>query len=922
MIQYPKLPEPFPSAYEKFIFVSRYARWLEKEKRRESWAEAVQRLVDYCRTRVEIPEDVSIELYTAIHNLETMPSMRALMTAGPALEKNDICAYNCFTADEKFITDKGYKSFEETVGQKVNVLCADKKWRAATVLPFGKQLTQLVTFRPTKSRSSVRRIIKTTSNHRWITKERGVVCDLRVGDAVPSSSVSSSFNREAFVRGFGFGDGTLDNKGNAIIRLCGLKDLRWVNLFKEEGAHVSYYSYFNGDAMCRFKQEHHSNWKTLPYDKLDDPSYLSSWLQGYFEADGSWGNQPTLSSQNSEALDFVEHIAPLAGKIVTGRSIEKNSQTNYGTRKNLLEKIVLRDETWFYVTSIDELDEEEVYCVVEPETETFTLEAGIVTKNCAYLPVDSPRSFDEAMLILLNGTGAGFSVEKKYVDQLPRISEQFEHTDTTIRVHDSKEGWAKAYRELISLLIAGQIPAWDVTKVRAKGARLKTFGGRASGPEPLEDLFRFTITVFRNAAGRRLTSIECHDIMCKIADIVVVGGVRRSAMISLSDVTDERMRDAKTGEWWNSFGHRRLANNSAVYEHRKPDTALFMKEWKALYDSKAGERGFFSRYACQAIAARNGRRSADFDFGTNPCSEIILRPFQFCNLTEIVVRNTDTIESLKQKARIAAILGTIQSSFTNFRYLRKIWQDTCNEERLLGVSLTGICDNLELLEKPEVLEQLRQVVIDTNVEWANRLGISQSTATTCVKPSGTVSQLVNSASGLHTRYAPYYLRTVRSDNKDPLSQFLKDANVYWEPDAMAPDSTSVFYFPIKSPENSITRHDQGAIQALELWKHLQDHWCEHKPSATINVKEDEWMEVGAWVYKKFDKLSGVSFLPYDGGSYKQAPYQELTKEEFDAWVAKHPTPEINWDLLSLYELEDTTTSSQEFACVGTSCEIQ
>lgn len=541
--------------------------------------------------------------------------------------------------------------------------------------------------------------------------------------------------------------------------------------------------------------------------------------------------------------------------------------------------------------------------------------------NCAYLPVDSPRSFDETMYILMCGTGVGYSVESKYVDQLPRISERFEPTDTVIAVHDSKEGWAKSFRELISLLIAGQLPRWDTSRVRPAGARLRTFGGRASGPQPLEDLFRFTCDVFKSAAGRRLTSLECHDLMCKIADIVVVGGVRRSAMIALFDCTDDRMSMSKTGAWWEGYGHRRLANNSAVYEHRKPDIGFFMKKWKDLYDSKSGEPGFFSRYACQSIVTRSGRRDPNFDFGTNPCSEIILRPFQFCNLTEIVVRSDDTIESLQRKARVASILGTIQSSFTDFRYLRKIWKDTCNEERLLGVSLTGVCDNLQLMQQPEVLSRIKQVVIDTNTEWSTRLGIAPSAATTCVKPSGTVSQLVNSASGLHTRHSRYYLRTVRADNKDPLTVFLKDSGCYYEADVMAPHSTSVFYFPQKAPEGAITRDDQTSIEALDLWKHLQDQWCEHKPSATINVREDDWMDVGSWVYRNFDILSGVSFLPHDGGSYKQAPYQELTKEEYESWVKEHPMPTIDWNDLRLYEVEDTTTSSQELACSGNVCEV-
>lgn len=541
--------------------------------------------------------------------------------------------------------------------------------------------------------------------------------------------------------------------------------------------------------------------------------------------------------------------------------------------------------------------------------------------NCAYLPVDSPRSFDEAMYILLCGTGVGYSVEEQYVKQLPKISEAFEDTDTVIRVADSKEGWAKSFRELVSLLIAGQTPKWDVSKVRPAGARLKTFGGRASGPEPLEDLFRFTISLFHGASGRRLSTIECHDLMCKIADIVVVGGVRRSAMISLFDCTDDRMSMSKSGAWWEANGHRRLANNSAVYENRRPDISFFMKKWKELYDSKSGEPGFFSRYACQNIAARNGRRDSSYEFGTNPCSEIILRPFQFCNLTEIVVRATDTYEDLERKAKVAAILGTIQSTFTDFRYLRKIWQDTCNEERLLGVSLTGVCDNLGLLGNADGLSRLKEVVIETNKDWAAKLNINASTATTCVKPSGTVSQLVNSASGLHSRHSPFYIRTIRADNKDPLTTFLKDAGVYWEADVMASSSTSIFYFPIKSPEGSVTRDDQTAVQSLELWKHLQDHWCEHKPSATVNVREHEWMDVGAWVYKEFDVLSGVSFLPYDGGSYKQAPYTAVSEEDYSRWIEEHPQPVIDWDDLRHYEQEDHTTGSQEYACVGTSCEI-
>ncbi len=540
--------------------------------------------------------------------------------------------------------------------------------------------------------------------------------------------------------------------------------------------------------------------------------------------------------------------------------------------------------------------------------------------NCAYLPIDSPRSFDEMMYILMCGTGVGYSVEEDNIRQLPRISEEFAETETVVQVADSKEGWAKAFREVISLLIAGQVPKWDVSRVRPAGERLKTFGGRASGPEPLVSLFEFSVRLFTNAAGRRLTTLECHDLACKIADIVVVGGVRRSALISLSDVTDDRLRSAKTGMWWEAFGYRALANNSAVYPRRKPDMETFMREWKALYDSKSGERGLFSRYACQAIAARNGRRDPSFDFGTNPCSEIILRAFQFCNLTEVIVRSSDGIAELRRKVRIATILGTIQSTFTDFKYLRKIWRKNCEEERLLGVSFTGVLDNPSILNK-EILNELRDLAVSVNAEWAGRLGIPVAAAITCVKPSGTVSQLCDTSSGLHPRHSPYYLRTIRADNKDPVTSYLKDAGVYWEPDITKPDNTTVFYFARKSPPSSVDRDHIDAIGQLEVWELLQDEWCEHKPSATVYVRDDEWMSVGAWVYGKFDKLSGVSFLPHDGGSYKQAPYQELTEKEYNEWVLNHPLPELDWDDLRHYEQEDHTTGSQEYACVGNTCEI-
>jgi ribonucleoside-diphosphate reductase alpha chain len=541
--------------------------------------------------------------------------------------------------------------------------------------------------------------------------------------------------------------------------------------------------------------------------------------------------------------------------------------------------------------------------------------------NCSYLPIDDPKAFDEAMYILLCGTGVGFSVEQKYVNQLPEVPDQLFDSQTTIVVADSKEGWAKALRQLMALLYSGEIAKWDLSKVRPAGTRLKTFGGRASGPAPLEELFKFTIAKFKGAMGRRLTSIECHDILCKIGEVVVVGGVRRSAMISLSDLQDDKMRNAKSGAWWEQNGQRALANNSATYT-QMPDTSQFLHEWTSLYDSHSGERGIFSREASVKQAMKNGRRDPNYEFGTNPCSEIILRPYQFCNLTEVVVRAEDTVEDLKRKVEIATILGTFQATMTHFPYLRKIWQKNTEDERLLGVSLTGILDNKMMGEVSAAtaknLEQLRQVAVDTNLQYSGILGIPQSAAITCVKPSGTVSQLVDSASGIHTRHSPYYIRRVRGDKKDPLSQFMINAGIPAEDCVMRPESTVVFSFPQKSPDGARIREDLTALQHLDLWMQYQRHWAEHKPSITVSVKEDEWLDVGAWVYRNFNEISGISFLPHDGGSYRQAPYEECGKAAYDALVAKMPTS-IDWD--SLNEMDDNVEGAQTLACVAGHCEI-
>lgn len=541
--------------------------------------------------------------------------------------------------------------------------------------------------------------------------------------------------------------------------------------------------------------------------------------------------------------------------------------------------------------------------------------------NCAYLPVDDVKSFDEAMFILLCGTGVGFSVERQYVNKLPEVPELLYHSKTNIVVSDSKEGWAKSLRQLIALLYAGEIPTWDVSKVRKKGARLKTFGGRASGPEPLIELFDFVIAKFKGAVGRKLNSLECHDIMCKIGDVVVVGGVRRSAMISLSNLSDDRMRSAKSGSWWDSEKQRQLANNSVCYTE-KPEVGAFMREWMSLYDSKSGERGIFNREASKLKVESLGRRDANYEFGTNPCSEIILRPYQFCNLSEAVVRAEDTPQTLARKVRLASILGTFQSTLTKFPYLRKVWADNTKEERLLGVSLTGIMDNKAMatpgIELTGLLQALRLEVVITNKQYAEILGIPQSAATTCVKPSGTVSQLVDAASGMHQRHSEYYERRVRGDLKDPITQFMMSQGVAWEACVSKPETTAIFSFPIKAPEGAILREDVSAIEHLKLWLTYQRSWCEHKPSITVSVKEHEWPSVGAFVWEHFDEMSGVSFLPYDGGSYKQAPYEEITKEKYDEMFAVTPKS-INWGMM--IEEEDLTVGAQSLACTAGGCEI-
>tara|TARA_R110002167_G_scaffold109449_2_gene279195 strand:- start:206 stop:2116 length:1911 start_codon:yes stop_codon:yes gene_type:complete len=609
---------------------------------------------------------------------------------------------------------------------------------------------------------------------------------------------------------------------------------------------------------------------------------------------------------------------------------EKGRRENFGETvdrymDNVVAPLLTEETDW---TTYEELREAILGLGVMPSMRSLMTAGPAAARdntcmyNCSYLAVEDIRAFDETMYILLCGTGVGFSVERQSISKLPEVPDLIE-SGTTIIVEDSKEGWSKALRQLIALLYSGDIPKWDVSSVRPAGARLKVFGGRASGPAPLLDLFNFTVNTFKKATGRKLTSIECHDIMCKIGEVVVVGGVRRSAMISLSNLSDDHMRSAKSGSWYPNNPQRALANNSVAYTE-KPDSLSFMKEWLALVESRSGERGIFNRQASKKQAARNGRRDTDYEFGTNPCSEIILRPSQFCNLTECVVRATDTIETLSEKVRLATILGTIQSTFTKFPYLRKKWTTNTEEERLLGVSLTGIMDNplMTLKNKglDKTLEHLKEVAVATNKEWSAKLGIPVSAAITCVKPSGTVSQLVDSSSGIHARHSPYYIRTVRGDNKDPLTQFMKDQGIPNEPEKSKPDQTTVFSFPHKSPKGAVCTKDMTALEQLEMWMVYQRNWCEHKPSVTINVKNNEWLDVQAFVYKHLDEMSGVSFLPFDDHTYEQAPYTNVGKSDYTMLNSVMPKS-IDWSKLSEYEKEDNTAGSQTLACSGDSCEI-
>ena len=931
--------------YQRYIHASRYARYLPDKKRRETWEETVARYCDFFANKYpEFPKD---ELFNAIVKMEVMPSMRALMTAGKALERDNVAGYNPVTGDTRVVTKEfGTLPIAHLEGKSATVLNKDGRWTEAEFRGYGNQPIYKVTV---KLNSNTIKEVTCTANHRWIKQDGNVVSTLHLkeGDRIdfvsaPKPEVDADYNL-GIMHGLVYGDGTTAKSCGRVkgyvIRLCGEDNKELLKYFN--GYPVTYPPSANGDPVVQMYDEFAATHalKELPSHEETD-SYLLGFIRGWLAADGS----VTKSSQVSlcvanEGLNWLSQNAERLGFTIQ-RTYKQAAETNYGKRKQgswivyfSRSSMVYDDflcswkrvnfkplESHWVVKSVEDAGyEDSVYCAEVDDTNTFTLEGGLITGNCSYVPIDDPRAFDETLYILMCGTGVGFSVERQFISKLPVVAEDFHDTDSVIHVRDSKIGWATAFRELIALLYSGKVPKWNTDGVRPSGARLKTFGGRASGPEPLNELFQFSVKLFKRAAGRKLNSLECHDLVCKIADIVVAGGVRRSALISLSNLTDARMQGAKNGMWWEENPQRALANNSVAYTEL-PDMGIFMKEWGVLYESKSGERGVFNRVAATKKAAESGRRDAVQDFGTNPCGEIILRPYGLCNLSEVIVRATDTRADLERKVKLATVLGTFQSTLTNFRYLRKIWRTNAEEERLLGVSLTGIMDSGRLSKINEdtekLLEDLKNVAIEENKKWAAILGIEPSVSITTVKPSGTVSQLVDSASGIHPRYSQFYVRTVRSDKKDPLSAFLREQGIMCEDDVNNPNNY-VFSFPMKAPDGSVMRDDMTAIDQLEHYKMFQQKWCEHNPSITVYVRDHEWLEVAAWVYKNFDSIGGVSFLPHSDHVYRQAPYQEISEGEYTKLLSLQPV--VEWE--KFVEDEDNVTTYKEMACFAGVCEL-
>ena len=977
------------SQFQEYIYLSKKStsRFLHDQGRRETWPETVARYFDFFKVHLKemhgynLTNELRFELEMALLNMEAMPSMRCIMTAGAALERENISGYNCLGGDTLVTTKEfGIIPIRKLVGKTVHVVDGNGCWVPSECKSFGKQ--EVYSVKISDSPHSQNKI-KATANHRWILRDGSekLTNDLKNDDKLAFTKmpdriivdINSDDYRKGVVHGIVYGDGTASYKQTNgcsskdvyvektckmfIIRLCG-RSRNLLSFFDNNS--VSYPKSYNGDPVV-YISDRSIDLKSLPNDLMTD-EYKIGFIRGWFAADGSISQRGQVALVCPEEGKFwLNQNGPKYHFCITNEYQYPN-ETNLGKRSQPLFRLSF-DRRWLTkedfildykrdafvsidseknpgfarVNSISFVGIEEVFCFDVPTTHSFLLTKNLLTGNCAYTAIDSPKVFAEILYILMCGTGVGFSVERQYTNKLPEVPDTLYPTDTTIIVADSKLGWAKALNELISLLYTGLIPKWDLSKLRPAGSILKIFGGRSSGPDPLDRLFKFVVASFEQHKSSKLDSLACHDIACMVGECVVVGGVRRSAMISLSNLSDTRMRSAKTGQWWKLTPWRSISNNSAVYTDRQPPMETFMDEWKSLYDSKSGERGIFSRHAARSTIERSNKFrennfgknvrliETDEDWGCNPCSEVLLRDSQFCNLSEVVIRPNDTLEILKRKVRIAAIFGTFQSTLTNFKFISKKWKDNTEDERLLGVSLTGIMDNkltsgqLGTEKLKECLTELRKVVIQTNMEFAKDIGIPLSTASTSVKPSGTVSALNDTSSGIHARHAPFYLRTVRSDKKDPLSQLMIDQGVPYEDDQAHPESVYVFSFPMKSPKNAIFRHEVDAIKQLETWMIYQMYWTDHKPSVTVSVKENEWMKVGSWVFDNFEYMSGVSFLPFSDHSYAQAPFQDLLEDEYKEWMKKMPK-HIDWSLLSKYETSENANlqGQMELACQGVS----
>jgi ribonucleoside-triphosphate reductase len=917
------MPSPFVTPVQALQFYDKYSRYNHDLGRRETWDETVQRVMTFLRSqtdryKVALPGQTWDLLEKAMRELRAMPSMRIVQMAGPALERCNVGAYNCLSGDEQFVTSGGIKSFAETVGTIQRVLCADGIWRDAEVSQFGEAPVNLVTLRPgSKSRTGLRKTVKATADHGWLTS-RGRVRDLKVGDEVLAVGSQDPFSDEDWVVGFLFGDGTVQD-GFTRVRLCGPK-ADYLDKFVRTGARVSYPERNGGDPAVSWERNKFAYCKQLP--SFPSPS----WMQGYLAADGGHQDrQPTLSTVRRDVVDYLQLHAAELGICVTGLTAW-TKDSNFGPRQPLY-KLGIRpaaDVTW-RVMSIEPTEGTvPVFCVTEPVTSSFTLANGLASLNCAYLPMDSWDAFGELLYVLMQGTGCGFSVEVDYVDSMPRIKRQRSERPHRYIVPDTTTGWCDALTKGLKFWANGEDIVYDFSRIRPQGTVLKTKGGRSSGPEPLKRLLTFAREKLLAHQGRRLDPVDAHDIACYCGDIVQVGGVRRAAEISLSDLDDREMRDAKAGQFWLNNVQRRMANNSAVYDAR-PSSPIFMEEWLALMKSGTGERGIFNRGGIVKNLPK--RREKNTEFGINPCGEIILRPRQFCNLSIAIARPDDTEETLQTKVEIAAFFGTIQSLLTDFDYLPDEWRRNCEDERLLGVDITGQMD-CPLLRpsspgRNELLKRLRQAAVDTNQRIATEWGVSQSSSVTCVKPSGNSAQLFNCSSGLHPRYAKFYVRRLRIGAYTPIARLLKDSGIPFQPEigeTLETASVLVFEFPIKAPDGAPTRHDMTANQQLENWLDWKQCYTEHNPSVTIYVEDHEWPSVGAWVYEHFDQIGGLSFLPKDGGKYELAPYEEITEAEY-AKLAK-ALPVIDFGKLPDYETSDMTEINREYACSGDKgCEI-